>query len=150
MREAIELARKGMQKGDGGPFGCIVVKDGVIVGRGWNKVTSTHDPTAHAEVTAIRDACQHLNTFQLTGCEIYTSCEPCPMCLGAIYWARPDKVYFGATHVDAADAGFDDSFIYEEIRKDIDSRTICCTNVSRSEAVQVFHEWKAKEDKTHY
>ena len=102
MKEAVNAALKGMNNNEGGPFGCVIVKDGKIVGKGNNKVTSTNDPTAHAEVTAIRDACKNLDSFQLDGCEIYTSCEPCPMCLGAIYWARPDKVYYGSNQVDAA------------------------------------------------
>ena len=108
MSEAVQAALKGMGNNEGGPFGCIVVKDGEIIGRGNNKVTSTNDPTAHAEITAIRDACRHLNDFQLEDCIIYTSCEPCPMCLGAIYWARPKKVYYGSNQQDAADIGFDD------------------------------------------
>ena len=124
MLRAIELARKGMENGAGGPFGCVVVKDGEIVGEGSNLVTSTNDPTAHAEITAIRNACQNLNNFQLEGCEIYTSCEPCPMCLGAIYWARPAKMFYAATHEDAAKVGFDDQFIYEEIEKPITERKI--------------------------
>ena len=122
MLRAIELARNGMENGAGGPFGCVVVKDGEIVGEGSNLVTSTNDPTAHAEVMAIRNACQNLNSFQLDDCIIYTSCEPCPMCLGAIYWARPAKMFFAATHEDAAKVGFDDQFIYEEIEKPIIER----------------------------
>ena len=110
MNEAVKAALQGMENNEGGPFGCIVVKDGEIIGRGNNKVTSTNDPTAHAEVTAIRDACKNIGSFQLDGCIIYTSCEPCPMCLGAIYWARPDKVYFGSNQQDAANIGFDDAF----------------------------------------
>src|SRR5690606_24737844 len=124
MQEAINLSIKGMNNNEGGPFGAIVVKDGKIVGRGNNKVTSTNDPTAHAEVVAIRDACKNLGSFQLDGCIIYTSCEPCPMCLGAIYWARPDKVFYACTKEDAADAGFDDAFIYREIDADYASRSI--------------------------
>ncbi|HNL82672.1 MAG TPA: nucleoside deaminase, partial [Chitinophagaceae bacterium] len=112
MKEAIKLSENGMKNNDGGPFGCVIVKDGKIIGRGWNKVTGTNDPTAHAEVTAIRDACKNLGTFQLDGCEIYTSCEPCPMCMGAIYWARPSKVFYANTRQDAANIGFDDSMIY--------------------------------------
>jgi guanine deaminase len=150
MQKAIELSIDGMQRNDGGPFGAIIVKDGVIVGRGNNKVTSSNDPTAHAEITAIRDACLNLNTFQLDGCIIYTSCEPCPMCLGAIYWARPDKVYFACTKKDAADAGFDDDFIYKEIDKPFDDRTIVFEQLLRSEAQKAFEQWKKKEDKTAY
>ncbi len=119
MRHAIELAKRGVDSNFGGPFGAVVVKDNLIVGEGWNCVTSTNDPTAHAEVTAIRKACKHLNTFQLTDCVIYTSCEPCPMCLGAIYWSRPAKLFYGCTHEDAAAIGFDDHFIYDEIAKPI-------------------------------
>lgn len=111
MRAAIRLARKGMNKNSGGPFGCVIVKDGKVIARAHNAVTDLNDPTAHAEVVAIRKACKKLKTFQLTGCEIYASCEPCPMCFGAIYWARPDKVFFAATREDAAQAGFDDDFI---------------------------------------
>lgn len=115
MEQAIQLAVENVRSGRGGPFAAVVVKNGQVIATGSNRVTSTNDPTAHAEVTAIREACRALNTFQLTGCDLYTSCEPCPMCLGAIYWARPDRVYFAATASDAADAGFDDSFIYEEL-----------------------------------
>ena len=113
MSEAVKAALKGMNNNEGGPFGCIVVKDGKIIGKGNNKVTSTNDPTAHAEVTAIRDACKNVGSFQLDGCIIYTSCEPCPMCLGAIYWARPDKVFYGSNQQDAANIGFDDEVIYK-------------------------------------
>src|ERR1700733_13358603 len=116
MQEAIRQAVENVRQGRGGPFGAVVVKDGSVIATGANSVTTTNDPTAHAEVIAIREACLALGTFQLTGCEIYTSCEPCPMCLGAIYWARPDRVYYAATASDAADAGFDDSFIYEELK----------------------------------
>ena len=115
MREAIRLSIENVESGRGGPFGAVVVKDGVIIARGANEVTSTNDPTAHAEVVAIRNACKALGTYQLEGCEIYTSCEPCPMCLGAIYWARPDKMYYGNTKEDAAAIQFDDHFIYQEI-----------------------------------
>src|SRR5512134_2550993 len=124
MRRAIELAASNVRAGLGGPFAAIVVNDGRVIAEGTNLVTSTNDPTAHAEVVAIRRACETLATFQLTGCELYTSCEPCPMCLGAIYWARPAAIYFGATHVDAADAGFDDSFIYQQTRMPVAQRAI--------------------------
>ena len=124
MRRAVELAREGMTSGKGGPFGCVIVRDGEIVGEGCNRVTSTNDPTAHAEVVAIRDACSRLGTFQLDGCTVYASCEPCPMCLGAIYWARPAAIYFGGSKSDAAAAGFDDAFIYDEIGRDISERKI--------------------------
>jgi len=150
MREAIRLSREGMDHGHGGPFGCVVVKEGVIIGRGRNEVTSTNDPTAHAEVVAIRNACQHLNDFQLTGCEIYTSCEPCPMCLGAIYWSRPDKVYFGCSREDAAHIDFDDHFIYTEINKELEERSIVMEQMLREEALKVFRDWDSKADKVKY
>ena len=150
MKEAVTAALKGMNNNEGGPFGCVVVKDGEIVGRGNNKVTSTNDPTAHAEVTAIRDACKNLNSFQLDGCEIYTSCEPCPMCLGAIYWARPDKVYYGSNQIDAANIGFDDEFIYKEIPLPNSERSIPFEQLAREIALEPFNEWAKKEDKTEY
>ena len=150
MLEAIRLGKEGMTNNDGGPFGCVVVKDDVIIGRGWNCVTSTNDPTAHAEVSAIRDACKNLQSFQLEGCEIYTSCEPCPMCLGAIYWARPAKVYFAASREDAASAGFDDSLIYDEINTPLTDRKIKMLCVGQAEAIQLFESWKKKGDKVRY
>jgi tRNA(Arg) A34 adenosine deaminase TadA len=150
MLEAIRLSRKGMENGDGGPFGCVVVKGEEIVGRGWNRVTSTNDPTAHAEVVAIRDACARLGTFQLEGCEIYTSCEPCPMCLGAIYWARPAKLYYANTRFDAAEAGFDDAFIYEELPLPAEDRQITTTCLCREDALPVFREWQSKADRRDY
>lgn len=150
MKAAIRLAKKGLDSDTGGPFGCVVVKDGVIVGEGCNSVTSTNDPTAHAEVVAIRDACRNLNTYQLDGCEVYTNCEPCPMCLGAIYWARPSKVYFANTRHQAAAAGFDDAFIYEEIVIDPSARKIPMQHVPDEEAMQVFRDWVAKPDKKLY
>ena len=150
MRRAIALAEEGMDKGAGGPFGAIVVKDGKIIAEGYNKVTSTNDPTAHAEVTAIRMACEALKSFQLDGCVIYTSCEPCPMCLGAIYWARPDKVFYGANREDAAAIDFDDQFIYDEIAKDMSDRRIPFFKVLREEAVPVFTKWSQKTEKTEY
>lgn len=150
LREAIRESAAGMNAGDGGPFGCIIVRDGQIVGRGHNRVTSTNDPTAHAEVVAIRDACRRLSAFQLDGCTLYTSCEPCPMCLGAIYWARPDRVVFAATRHDAADAGFSDDFIYGEIDLPIGERTIPFRQHLREEARSVFAEWKKKPDKIVY
>jgi guanine deaminase len=143
LREAIQLAREGMTSGEGGPFGSVIVRDGVIVGKGCNRVTSTNDPTAHAEVVAIRDACQNLGTFQLDGCTLYASCEPCPMCLGAIYWARPSRIVYAAFHTDAADAGFDDQFIYEEIDKPREERHIPMHQLLRDEANTVFEEWVA-------
>lgn len=150
MQEAIALSKKAISDNEGGPFGCVIVKDDVIVGRGNNKVTSTNDPTAHAEVVAIRDACKNLNSFQLDGCEVYTSCEPCPMCLGAIYWARPAVIYFANNRQDAADSGFDDSMIYEEMAADINDRKIPIKSLGREEALKVFAEWKIKTDKTDY
>jgi len=150
MMEAISMSRKALDNNEGGPFGCIIVKGDTIVGRGNNRVTSTNDPTAHAEVVAIRDACQHLKSFQLEDCEVYTSCEPCPMCLGAIYWARPKKIFFGNTRKDAADINFDDSMIYEEIGKNNEERKIPITPLCREEALKVFKEWKDKGDKTLY
>jgi len=150
MLEAIRLAKEGMDRGNGGPFGCVIVKNGVIIGRGNNQVTSTNDPTAHAEIVAIRDACQHLNSFQLEACEIYASCEPCPMCLGAIYWARPTKVYYGCSKEDAALIDFDDSFIYTEISKSLDDRHIGMEQLLREEALKVFIDWAGKTDKMKY
>lgn len=150
MQEAIALSQNGINNNEGGPFGCIVVKDNQVVGRGNNKVTGTNDPTAHAEVVAIRDACKNLQTFQLDGCEIYTSCEPCPMCLGAIYWARPSVIYYANTRHDAAEIGFDDSMIYEEMRADLEHRKIPIINLGREEAKKVFDNWQLKEDKTEY
>ena len=150
MQEAIALSKKGIDNNHGGPFGCVIVKDDVIVGRGNNKVTSTNDPTAHAEVVAIRDACKYLDTFQLDGCEVYTSCEPCPMCLGAIYWARPKVIYFANNRQDAANIGFDDSMIYDEMTAKIEDRRIPILSLGREEALKVFKEWANKEDKTSY
>lgn len=150
MEMAIRLSAEGMEKGEGGPFGAIVVQGDEVVGRGWNQVLRTNDPTAHAEVMAIRDACKNLGTFQLHDCEIYTSCEPCPMCLGAIYWARPQRVYFANTKADAAAIDFDDSFIYEEINMPLPQRKIPLISMPSEEALQVFKDWKAKGDKKLY
>lgn len=150
MRHAIELAKRGVDSNSGGPFGAIVVLDDKIIGEGWNCVTSGNDPTAHAEVVAIRAACQHLQSFQLTGCTIYTSCEPCPMCLGAIYWSRPTRVLYGCTHADAAAIGFDDHFIYEEIAKPIDGRTIPMIKYLQHEAIVAFQKWSEKIDRIEY
>ncbi len=150
MQEAIALSQKGISQNEGGPFGCIIVKDDKIVGRGNNKVTSSNDPTAHAEIVAIRDACSNLETFQLEGCEVYTSCEPCPMCLGAIYWARPKVIYFANTRQDAADIGFDDSMIYEEMNTGIENRKIPIIKLGRESALKIFGEWACKSDKTQY
>lgn len=150
MRRAIALAEKGMNSNEGGPFGAVVVKDGVIIAEGNNGVTSTNDPTAHAEVVAIRRACEKLKSFQLDDCIIYTSCEPCPMCLGAIYWARPKKVFYACDKIDAAKIDFDDQFIYDEIEKPIGGRNIPFVSILKEEGVQVFNNWVEKIDKTEY
>ena len=150
MLKAIEYAQKGMDTNQGGPFGAIVVKDGKIVGKGNNKVTSTNDPTAHAEVVAIRDACKNLGAFQLDDCVIYTSCEPCPMCLGAIYWARPTRIVYACDKKDAADIGFDDDFIYKEMELPLAARSIKTKQILRKEGIEVFKAWKNKEDKHAY
>lgn len=151
MREAIHLSLHGMRSGEGGPFGCVVVnKEGNIIGSGNNRVTSTNDPTAHAEVVAIRDACRNIGTFQLEGCTIYTSCEPCPMCLGAIYWARPARLVYACTREDAAAIDFDDDFLYKELTQPIAERKILTVQVLRKEALVAFKEWKDKNNKTLY
>lgn len=150
MRRAIALAQNGIDSNAGGPFGAVVVKNGEIIGEGCNRVTSTNDPTAHAEVVAIRNACAALGAFQLDDCVIYTSCEPCPMCLGAIYWARPAKVFYAATREDAASIGFDDRFIYEEIEKNFEHRQMKLVNLMRDEGLTVFENWANKIDKTKY
>jgi guanine deaminase len=150
LREAIRLAHSGLSQRAGGPFGALVVKDGQIIGRGFNRVTSTNDPTAHAEVVAIREACSHLGAFQLEGCTVYASCEPCPMCLGAIYWARPDRVVFAAGQADAARIGFDDQFIYEQIDKKPANRSIPMIQMLRKEALSAFEAWEKMEGKIEY
>lgn len=150
LRKAVELSRKGMMSGEGGPFGCIVVRDGEIVGEGNNKVTSSNDPTAHAEVVAIREACKNLGTYQLDGCDVYTSCEPCPMCLGAIYWARPQRVIFANTREEAAAIEFDDDFIYNEINTALLERKIPFIHHPDPEAKKIFEEWKTWEGKKKY
>ena len=150
MREAIRLSQTKMHGNHGGPFGAVVVRNGKIVGRGWNQVTSTNDPTAHAEMVAIRDACKRLKAFQLDDCELYTSCEPCPMCLAAIYWARFNKVYYGNTRKDAKRIDFDDDLIYDEVARAITKRKIPMKQLLRSEALKVFKEWAAKVDRVHY
>ena len=150
LREAIALSRSGMARGEGGPFGCVIVKGGNVVGRGNNRVLTSHDPTAHAEVVAIRDACRTLGDFQLTDCTIYASCEPCPMCLGAIYWARPARLVFAASRTDAADAGFDDRLIYEELPLPVGERRISTGQALREEARAALQEWVAKADKIPY
>lgn len=150
MQKAIRLAQKGMESNSGGPFGAVVVKNGVVVGEGYNRVTSDNDPTAHAEVIAIREACKNLKTFQLDDCVIYTSCEPCPMCLGAIYWARPKKVFYACTRHDAADADFDDQFIYDELEVPMNERKVDFENIGRDAGLHLFAKWKQKSDKTAY
>jgi tRNA(Arg) A34 adenosine deaminase TadA len=150
MRETIQLSIENVRSGQGGPFATLVVKDGKVIARGTNVVTSTNDPTAHAEIIAIRAACKLLGSFQLVGCEVYTSCEPCPMCLGAMYWARPDKIFFGNTKNDAAHIGFDDSFIYKEFSIPSNQRKIPMTQILPDEALKAFQEWQLKEDKIKY
>jgi tRNA(Arg) A34 adenosine deaminase TadA len=150
MREAIRLSVEKMQAGFGGPFGAVVVRNGEIIARGYNNVLSSNDPTAHAEVDAIRKACAVLGTFQLQDCELYTSCEPCPMCLGAIYWARPKAVYYGNTKEDAAAIGFDDLFIYDEIGLPHEQRAIPMYPLLREEALAVFRAWAQKPDREEY
>jgi len=150
MQEAIRLAEDGMRSGHGGPFGCVIVRAGEIVGRGHNRVTSANDPTAHAEVTAIRDACANLETFQLTDCELYTSCEPCPMCLASAYWARITRIVYSNTRDEAAAIGFDDAFIYDEMPKSPGERAIAMEHRPTAEATAAFHAWSAKPDKIAY
>ena len=150
MMKAIQLARENVLKSNGGPFGAVVVKDGEIIGTGINKVTSNHDPTAHAEIVAIREACNHLQTFDLTGCEIYTSCEPCPMCLGSIYWASLSKLYYAATKDDAAKANFKDAHIYREFNLPKEKRSLPSSQMLRDEALKVFESWNSSHNKTLY
>lgn len=150
LRQAIALSQEGMENGSGGPFGAVIVKDGKVVGKGYNCVTSTNDPTAHAEVVAIRDACKNLDSFQLEGCIIYSSCEPCPMCLGAIYWARPEKLIYACTAEDAASVGFDDSFIYKEIALTPAERSMASEQMLGEEALEVMKLWNSREGKIEY
>jgi guanine deaminase len=150
MREAIRLSITNVEKAIGGPFGAVVVKNGKIIARGANSVTVTNDPTAHAEVVAIREACKVLNNFQLEGCEIYTSCEPCPMCLGAIYWARPDKLFYANSKEDASAVDFDDKFIYEELAKPIEQRKLFTQRMLNDEAIEAFKKWNESPMKTEY
>ena len=150
MREAIRLSVEMMRQGKGGPFGALIVREGEIIGRGWNQVTSTNDPTAHAEIVAIRDACRNTGSFLLEGCDLYTSCEPCPMCLSAAYWARIRHIYYGACRTDAAQAGFIDELLYEELARHAKSRKLPCSELLRDEALEAFREWKAKPDKVPY
>lgn len=150
MQLAIDLAIENVRSGAGGPFAAVVVREGKVIAQGTNRVTSTNDPTAHAEVVAIREACKALGNFQLTGCEIYTTCEPCPMCLGAIYWARPDRVFYASTAPDASAAGFDDSFIYDELPLPLSQRRIPMVQLMRDKALKAFQEWERKPDKIRY
>lgn len=150
LKHAIQLSEEKMQAGLGGPFGALIVKDQKVIAEGWNQVTSSHDPTAHAEIVAIRKAAEKLATFDLTGCEIYSSCEPCPMCLSAIYWARLSKIYFANTRFEAAQIGFDDNFLYEEVSKPIENRLIPTLHIPNSYAQKVFSDWKNKSDKILY
>ena len=149
MRKAIELSIENIKNG-GGPFGAVIAKDGEIIATGTNRVTADNDPTAHAEVNAIRKACQTLKTFDLSGCTIYTSCEPCPMCLAAIYWAHIDKIYYGNNKKDAADIGFDDSYIYDELNLPVEKRTKLMNELLPEEAIKAFQLWANTEDKTEY
>lgn len=150
MEKAIQVALKNVITNQGGPFGAIVVKDGKIIGTGRNEVTASNDPTAHAEMQAIRAACQYLNDFQLIDCEIYTSCEPCPMCIGAIYWARPKSVYYACTKEDAAKIGFDDQFIYEQLSLPMDQRNITMKQISTKQSELPFQTWEKSKDKRQY
>ncbi|MGG6313575.1 nucleoside deaminase [Paenibacillus macerans] len=150
MEVAIREAYENVSHAQGGPFGAIVVKDGQIIGKGRNGVTALKDPTAHAEVQAIREACRHLNDFQLKDCAIYTSCEPCPMCIGAIYWARPDAVYYASTKEEAAEIGFDDQFIYEEIAQPMAQRSITMKQLRTDQSLQPFHTWRLSSVKIEY
>jgi len=149
MLEAIELSNQNIDNG-GGPFGAVIVKNGKIIAKGVNRVTANNDPTAHAEVNAIREAAKVLNNFDLSGCEIYTSCEPCPMCLGAIYWSRLDKIYYANSKTDAKNINFDDAFIYDEILKPISSRKLPTKRIIPDKAIYVFKKWQQKEDKIKY
>lgn len=150
MQQAVELSAVALEKHEGGPFGCVVVMDGKVIGKGNNKVLLNNDPTAHAEIVAIRDACAELGVNTLEGCDLYTSCEPCPMCLAAIYWARIDTVYYANTAVDAARIGFDDEAIDRELKKDIPERRLPMINTGREEAIKVFNEWHKREDRQLY
>jgi guanine deaminase len=150
MRRAIVLGKENVHTGGGGPFAAVIVKDGRIVAEGVNRVTTTNDPTAHAEVVAIREACRALGVFQLAGCDLYSTCEPCPMCLGAIYWARPARVYYACVASDAAAVGFDDAFIYEELKRGHDARRLPMQQMLREEALEIFSLWRQKQGRTHY
>lgn len=149
MLRAIELSMISLKE-DGGPFGCVIVKNNEIISEGFNEVTNKNDPTAHAEIVAIRNACKKLNTFNLKGTQIFTSCEPCPMCLSAIYWSHIDKIYYGNNRKDAAKIGFDDSYIYDELSIDLNKRKIPLEQINEKEAIKAFEEWEVKTDKTVY
>ena len=149
MKRAILLSIDNI-KNNGGPFGCVIVKENEIIAEGVNRVTFNNDPTAHAEIVAIRNACQKLNTFNLEGCELYSSCEPCPMCLSAIYWSHIDKIYYGNTRKDAAKIGFDDNFIYDELKLDFNQRKIPSQQLNKLDAIKAFKEWDLKIDKVEY
>jgi guanine deaminase len=150
MQRAIELSLENVRSGAGGPFAAVVVKDGAVIGTGANQVTSALDPTAHAEIVAIRGACRALKSFQLGGCELYTTCEPCPMCMGAIYWARLAKVYYANTRADATKIGFDDSLIYDELALPIEARKIAMVQIMRDPALAAFREWEQSQSKIQY
>jgi guanine deaminase len=150
LREAIELAIRGLERGDGGPFGAVIVQNGVVIGRGWNRVLATNDPTAHAEVVAIREACAQLATYHLTGCTVYASCEPCPMCLAACYWAQAEHVYYAATALDAAAAGFADDFIRRDLLEPVAGRKLVLEQRLPEEALRPFATWQAKPDRRMY
>ena len=150
MRRAIALAVENIRNAQGGPFGALIVKDGRVLAEGANRVTATNDPTAHSEIVAIREACRVLRNFQLNGCDLYTTCEPCPMCLGAIYWARPARVFYACVAADASAAGFDDAFVYEEFRRPLSKRRLPMTQLLRTEALEIFSQWNRQENKTTY
>jgi guanine deaminase len=150
MKEAIRLAKLHMEAMEGGPFGAVIVRNGEIIAKGWNKVTSSNDPTAHAEIVCIRKACSILQTFDLSGCELFVNCEPCPMCLAAAYWAGIERITYGADHNDAAAIGFDDAFIYKELQRNVADRKICMTQMMRNEALTTFTLWTRLEDKISY
>jgi tRNA(Arg) A34 adenosine deaminase TadA len=150
MRHAIRLSREKMRDGAGGPFGAVIVKDGAVIGEGWNRVTSSNDPTAHAEIVAIREACRALGSFTLNGCTLYTSCEPCPMCLAASYWARIGRMFYANTRTDAASIGFDDAFFYQQVALPLDRQAMPANRLLAPEARLVFDEWAAKPDKVPY
>jgi guanine deaminase len=150
MRRAIALALENIRSAQGGPFGALIVKDGRVLAEGANRVTATNDPTAHSEIVAIREACRVLGSFQLTGCDLYTTCEPCPMCLGAIYWARPARVFYACVAADAAAAGFDDALIYEELARPLSERRLPMKQMLREEALEIFPRWNRQGNKTAY